>query len=244
MTLLVNFVLFVGLLLGWHFNGYPIAWLLGGAAAIALVEVLVFFPFQLWKANLDEINALRSRLSPRLACSFNMNDSGCIRPNTQVAMPAQDNAAVTVTEIFTWFRVRVEAVGSTNIANCTARLVSIKRGDSELLAGETPPIPFAPNEGEDALSKTVSAGVPEYIDLLAANDTHGVLLPLRGHISQAVHWGDIFSLAGDYTLRVVIVSSNAPPASIKLRFRWTLRPATSQIDVIEARRDSNPRPYD
>lgn len=27
MTLLVNFVLFVALLLGWHFNGYPIAWL-------------------------------------------------------------------------------------------------------------------------------------------------------------------------------------------------------------------------
>lgn len=233
MTLLVNFVLFVALLLGWHFNGYPIAWLLGGATAIALIEVLVFFPFQLWKANTEQITVLKSRLAPALVCTFNMNDPGCTRPNTEVSMPSQHNGAVTVREIFTWFRVRVEAVGSTNIANCTARLVSIKRGDTELLAGETPPIPFAPNEGYDALLKTVNAGVPEYIDLLAANDTDGVLLPLRGHISKAVQWGEIFALPGDYTFRVVIVSSNAPSASIKLRFRWTLRPATSQIEVID-----------
>jgi hypothetical protein len=63
MTVLINVAL-VGLVyLGWHLDAYPVSYFLIGTSAIALLDVLIIFPFKLWKANKAEIQRLNGNYS-------------------------------------------------------------------------------------------------------------------------------------------------------------------------------------
>lgn len=65
MTALVSAGLVAALFLGWHLDAYP-AWVfITGTAIIAAGDVLVFFPYQLWKANRAEISALKDQISAK-----------------------------------------------------------------------------------------------------------------------------------------------------------------------------------
>ncbi len=162
----------------------------------------------------SQAQTLQATLVPKLKCSFDMNEPGCVRPNTKiVAAPNQHVIA-------TWYRVKVEAINAVNLNECRGRLVEVRRAGSNLLLGETPSLHFAQG---DALSKTISPGVPEYLDFLMANDTNGAFVTAHpAHLSQAVQWNEIFRMAGDYNLRIVITSSNSSPVGLELLFRWTL----------------------
>ena len=225
-TAVTYVVLVAGLFLGWHLDALSGFQFASFAAAIAAVGILIVFPFRLWRANMTKIEDLEDRLKPKLRLAFDMNDPGCVRPHTQVKLATGDEV------VATWYRVRVEAIGSTSLTNCRGRLVSIHRGVSNLLLGETPSLRFSQG---DALSKTVSPGLPEYLDFLVANDTHGANVAVHpNELSQAVQWSNLFDLAGDYRLRIGVVPANASPAFIDLDFHWTLAPTTCTI------RDSNP----
>ena len=68
MTILISLALIGGLALGWHQAAYPTSIFLMGTAAITAFDVLAIFPYQLWKANMTEIVALRERLKPKVSC--------------------------------------------------------------------------------------------------------------------------------------------------------------------------------
>ncbi|MDB5578298.1 MAG: hypothetical protein JWR80_3474 [Bradyrhizobium sp.] len=188
-----------------------------------------FAPLVIWflvayvrrRSHSAKIDELTAQLTPKLKCSFDMNDPGCVRPNTKiVAGPNKDVVA-------TWYRIKVEALGTSTLRECRGRLVAIERGSGNLLLGETPTLNFSQG---DPLSKTISPGVAEHLDFLVANDTHGAhVAVVPEHLSQAVQWNDLFSLPGDYRIRIAVVSTNSPPASIDLIFRWTLNPRTSEV---------------
>jgi hypothetical protein len=220
-TALANIALLVALLVGWHLQAITALQISTVAIVIAALEIVLILPYRLWKANVAEIASLENRLTPKLKLSFDMNDPGCVRPNTKItAGPNQDIIA-------TWYRIKVEASESINLAECRGRLTEVRGAGSNLLLGETPSLHFAQG---DALSKTISPSVPEYLDFLMANDTHGAFITAHpAHLSQAVPWDRLFNLAGDYRLRIVVVSSSSTPASLNLLFKWTLDPRTSQI---------------
>lgn len=170
-----------------------------------------------------KILELESHLKPKLVCSFGIND-GCYRPNT----PLRDRQTPSGPSLGSWYRIRVENKSSVPITKCSGRLVSIKRGDTELLMGEMPLLPFSPQDAIDALSKTIYPNVAEYLDLLAIRESD-VLLVLRGFLSAAVQWHDLFSLPGDYTLSVVVVSDGVTSEPINILFRWTLNQTTASL---------------
>jgi hypothetical protein len=200
-----------------------------GALVIAATEVLLVLPYRLWKANTAKIVELDESLRPKIRCSFDMNNPACVRRNTQIMTTdrqgRQDNT------IATWYRMKVEAIGHSQI--CSARLVSVKRADAELLLGETPFLPFAPMQNADAIQKLVNVDIPEYVDFLWANNTHGARILTFGIMSQAVQWDSLFDLAGDYIISIAITQSGPSPARINLKFGWTLDPITSRITVIQ-----------
>jgi hypothetical protein len=70
MTVLINAVMIGGLYAGWHFEVYPAQYFIVGATVVAALDVLLIFPFKLWKANTDEIQRLKNLLSPRLGLSY------------------------------------------------------------------------------------------------------------------------------------------------------------------------------
>jgi hypothetical protein len=210
-------------LFGWHLNALNNFQLATGALLVALLEILVILPFQLWKANAAKIDELEDRIKSKIRLSFSMNEPGCVRHKHVYVGPDKDVVA-------TWYRIKVEALGASALMGCRGRLVALERGSSNLLLGETPSLSFAQGDG---LSKITSPGVPEYLDFLVANDTHGAhVAVVSEHLSQAIRWNELFSIPGDHRLRIVVVSRDCPPASIDLLFRWNLNPRTSEILVV------------
>jgi len=172
------------------------------------------------------------KATPQLKCSFGMNDAGCVRHNTTyteitgIGTSAQQTRQTNCD----WYRIRVDAEGG-NISNCRARLISIKRGGSDLLVGENPPLPFVHSNGPE-WTATVNEGVPEYIDLLGIlYDQKIVLAVPQQSRSSSIHWGDMFSLAGEYEIRVMVTAPSVTPFPVDLLLRWNLQPNTATIEI-------------
>lgn len=128
-----------------------------------------------------------------------------------------------------WYRIRVDAEYG-NLANCRGRLLSVERGGIQLLAGEMPTLPFAPGNQPDAVAKAIHEGVPEYLDLLAIFEDNRVMLALHpGYASSSVDWGNMFSLAGDYKIKVAVTSPDAASATLDLLFRWRQDRLTADV---------------
>jgi hypothetical protein len=172
---------------------------------------------------------------PRLRLSFDMNDAGCVRRNTIVSMPVtlrvRDRPDLTEQVLgqanCDWYRIRIDAQNG-NVSSCQARLISVTRGGSPLLTGDTPPLPIAHGAANDG-TKTIHEGVPDYIDLLAIfqDNTVDLCVPPERRTSS-INWG-MFDLASDYEIKVAVTSPDAKTISIDVILRWTLDRMTSEI---------------
>jgi hypothetical protein len=60
-TIIINLVMLGLIFLGWHLDAYPTAYFLGATGLLAVLQVLIIFPFKLWKAQRTEIDALKGR---------------------------------------------------------------------------------------------------------------------------------------------------------------------------------------
>jgi hypothetical protein len=63
MTILANVAILAALYLGWHLNAFTSFQLATAAAATAGLEIIVFFPYRLWKANKARIAELEAELA-------------------------------------------------------------------------------------------------------------------------------------------------------------------------------------
>jgi hypothetical protein len=202
---------------------------------IFLVRLGVVSSFQIYRGQKRSIETTAvAPPKPKLNCSFNISDAGCFRPNTTLNFVLRDDGVVdqknTIIKIpCNWYRIKVVASGGTFIG-CRGRIISIKRGEAQVFSGEIAILPFAPSEKEDAISKSIYEGAPEYLDLFALTENSKVTLALHKFIgSNSVNWTDMFSLAGDYRFEILVISAESVAASTSLLFRWTLNPATSEI---------------
>jgi hypothetical protein len=64
------------LLLGWRLDAVSGTVTACGVSAIAVLDILVLFPYQLWKANTAEIKSLRNQLTPRLKFTREIRKEG------------------------------------------------------------------------------------------------------------------------------------------------------------------------
>jgi hypothetical protein len=163
-------------------------------------------------------------LTPKLKCTFDMRVPGCVNPNIETHIGGKPHKAMKLT----WYRIKVETVGPHNIHGCTGRLLSVRHGNTELLHADAPVLPFTPGSDPDAALKTIRHRVPEFLDVLSANATNGVVHVIIGHRSAMVDWNNMFIQAGEYYLKIAI-TSDSPTVEIDLKFNWTLDPATSEI---------------
>lgn len=62
-TILANILVVAALYLGWHLNAFTALQLASAGVLIAVLEVLVIFPYRLWKANKSNIAELNQRLT-------------------------------------------------------------------------------------------------------------------------------------------------------------------------------------
>jgi hypothetical protein len=160
---------------------------------------------------------------PQLRLSFDMIDAGCVCRNT--VLTERTSSGNVIQKRCDWYRIRIDAEHG-NVPACQARLISVTRGGSPLLAGEAPPLPIThATEG----IKTVHQGVPDYIDLLAIFETNTVDLCVpQERRSSSINWG-MFDLASDYEIKVAVTAPAAETASINVIFRWTLDRVTLEI---------------
>jgi hypothetical protein len=220
-TVIANIALIVALYLGWHLNAFTALQLVSAGVLFAALEVLIFFPYRLWKSNQAEIEKLTDQLTPKLKHSFSMDDPACVCREIQMTKPGGGRLLVT------YFRVKVEVVGVAMVAGCSGNLTSAIKDGIDRLRGESPSLPFSPLDGEDALSKTIKPKVPAYLDLLAVHPEKGVILLFKGQRNPTVSWSKLFREEGDYALHIVINAENSAPYEFDMTFRWTLNPATS-----------------
>jgi TIR domain len=87
--------------------------------------------------------------------------------------------------------IRRRSLGG-NVASCRGRILSVKRGSSELLSGESPPLPFAHGNQIDGTT-TIHEGVPEHLDLLAVFEDNRVMLAVPRSSNPAPSIGEICS---------------------------------------------------
>jgi hypothetical protein len=168
----------------------------------------------------------RSRsLPPTLKLTFGMGEPGCVSHDVVTFPPNKPQKQSTKT----WYRVRVEVDGNSNMTGCRRRILSIKRRDRELLIGDAPIIPFTPEHGDDALSKDIRAGEHEFLDFLSASAGHGIMHVIKGHKSQKVDRAGMFRSPGEYYMTIAVSSKESEAAKITLKFNWSLDPATSRI---------------
>jgi hypothetical protein len=174
-------------------------------------------------------------LAPRLVCSFDMNDPGCVHRNVPCSelltlMHGQPTQYVKQNRC-DWYRIRVDAENG-NIAGCSGRLLSVKRGGNELLAGENPPLPFTHSVDGNA---NVHEGVSEFLDLMGVlHDQRIVLAVPANRRSSSIQWNDMFALAGDYEIRAIIIAPSVPAVPIDLLLRWNLQPNSAKIETRSA----------
>lgn len=178
--------------------------------------------YRIWKPERERVLDLEERARPRLKCSFNANDLGCKRPN--VSLGTQDGAVRC-----DWYRLKVETASNVPVSGCQGRLVEILRAGNPVFSGEKITLPFAYGSEPDATAKTIHPGVAEHLDFLAVTYDNRILLTAHGQLSGSINWNDIFSLPGDYLLRIVIVSPNADSCPVDVWLSWTLDHATTRV---------------
>jgi hypothetical protein len=61
-TIIANGLVVGALYLGWHLNTFTALQLVSAGVVFALLEVLIIFPYRLWKSNQAVIDDLRQRL--------------------------------------------------------------------------------------------------------------------------------------------------------------------------------------
>lgn len=240
----------------------PLKWAL-------IMFAVVIASFRAWRSQQQEVLRLAEIVRPKLRCSFNSADPGCVRPGVKFrqvkrhgqlpsilspssvvsssssysimlgtsteslslgaapTMPRPQNTEV----IATYYRIKVETDGVSQVPKCRGRLLSIKRDNEFVFSGEPTDLPFAPSERPDAIDKTVHDKAPEYLDFLAITNSNEVFITTYAHEgSSSVDWANLFREAGEYTLNIAIASVG-PSRTVELKLDWTGNEQTSNVHV-------------
>jgi hypothetical protein len=196
-------------------------WLLFVAAAL-FISV-----FQLYHRERKAKDALEERLRPKLKATFSADDPGCVRPNTKINAEVNSPEGTQKIKIpATYYRIRVETDNSSLVEGCFGRLLAIKRDGKVVVSGENIDLPFA-HSTNDAFSKRIYEGVPEYLDLVALPQGLTPAIATLNFIAPSSLGQKIFTLPGRYTFEVVLLSPSGDAVRVAPVLNWTGNPETS-----------------
>src|SRR5260370_4522408 len=109
-----------------------------GCFAIAVIWFIYLYIKRDFAAELAELK------TPKLKCSFRMEDGGCVRPNSVIEFLAPRNGDMIKNRIgCDYYRVRVDS-DLVSVHNTSGHLVSLKRDGEYLFNCENLPLTFAP----------------------------------------------------------------------------------------------------
>jgi hypothetical protein len=123
---------------------------------------------------------------------------------------------------------------SPSVTGCKGFLTRIDSASEKRWGGESAQLTFAPGEDDDALSKTIYAKVPAFLDVLAitsAGDIHVCTKGRQWFYLPRLH--EIFSEVGNYVLTVVVTGDEISSQTSFLRFNWTQNWQTSFLTLLQ-----------
>jgi len=206
----------------WTQNALP-----SKTSIIILLISIAISCFLAWRSRFRKVLELENMLKPKIKCSFNMNDAGCVR-KTKFNENVRNN----------YFRIKIEADGTEHIKSCSGSLVKIQKDGKVLSEGDNLDLVIAPgyDERKDHTKKDILDGKPEYIDILTVLENNSILIATeRFKMPSTRDWNSLFSNNGDYELDIVISSLNSKSVKMRVVFNWkgnwetaTLRDITNQ----------------
>ena len=202
------------------------------AVLLALVALgaLSFAAYRSWAAEREKVISLEERLRPKLKCSVPPDDPGCVRPNTLLdgIITAADGTQQKVKITSTYFRIRVETDKTHHVESCKGRLLSVRYYDELIVSGENIDLPFAHSQ-EDAFSKLIYQGVPDYLDLIVVPKDKQPVIATKGFWKPSSIADEVFKRIGLYILHVAVLTPLGEAAHIRVVFDWTGNPLTSTM---------------
>jgi hypothetical protein len=139
-----------------------------------------------------EVLELKERLKPKLRMFW--DDDGCVKHMTRAPTP------------FVFFRVGVESMGVDHASDCKGFLTRIEKDGTTRWSGNNVLLTFAPEEHEDATSKTIRDKVPEYLDVISIGQSGALFLGTKGRIWRDYFEpvGSLFAESGEYILTIKV----------------------------------------
>jgi hypothetical protein len=150
-------------------------------------------------------------LGPRIRSSFDHNDPNCDIISHFTGESIQRR----------FLQLRVDSVHALSVAQCSGRLIDI-RGPKGGLNRVNLTLPFQPYEHDDAISKLIQQGIPEYLNVLVISE-HNQALPVtyKFEFPNSVNPEELFRETGTYTLKIAILSPFSAAAVREVKFDWT-----------------------
>ena len=183
----------------------------------ALVTLAVFIAsFRAWRSRHQEVGRLAEIIRAKLKCSFSASDPGCVKRNIKIGESNGKEVKGT------FYRVKVETDGVTQVNSCCGRLRSIKHNGTEVFSGQPCRLPFTPSERPDSVDKTIYESEPEYLDCVLITNGNKVFIWASDQEGQrGPKYGNLLEVHGDYEFNISVVSSTStclvPPLILKWR---------------------------
>jgi len=199
------------------------------ALAVAIVWFLSRFIRRDYEASLAELH------HPKLACSFDASDQGCVRQGQVVTFYERTMDGVMMREDEAdCFRLKIEAPHLASIVNASGHLISIRRNNDLLFEGDLP-LSFVGEDG--AAARLIAPGLPQYLNIFAITEHDRIILMAKGFLGPGSEpYGDLLIPSGAYRFGVVISSPTAH-CSVALVLEWSGRKADA---VLRASRSAPP----
>lgn len=173
---------------------------------VTAIFSFVLASFFVWREQYRKTVALEETIRPKLKWSFSRAVPGCVT-NTNVYAPWQRASAPGQRGVpTTYYRIKVEADKISHVDACYGRLLTVTRNGDTVLAGEILQLPFAPANAEDATSKTINEGVPEFLDVLASFNGNVVVATRDFTYPASINMAELFSKSGKYSIELAIVA--------------------------------------
>lgn len=246
-----------GLIRDWHtwvgsFGGIGVIWLftsLGGTFPVQAVPLvmavgIVWGSFSQWQKQkrrseiaLKERDELIKKQTPVFIPICNSSLPECKVSTTQDYYRDREIYGMMQKEKFlsrpaVWFRMIVNVECPTSIEKCTGYITKIEKKSNPLPIPEKFQVTFCNGSEPDAFAKTISKGVPEYLDILYWEQDVGIRIFSKVQ-PNSVDMVKLFSEQGEYILTVVVTGgSGIAPKEVRMKFNWTGKIDTTELTLI------------
>ena len=132
----------------------------------------------------------------------------------------------------TFYRIKVENIGPNTVTGATGYVVDVEKNRVPQRFKETVQLTFAPGEADDALSKTLRPGIPEFLDVafLASDGCFGLGTKGRFQLNSVK---EIFNAPAEYKFTIKVAGDNVQTETMKVLLHLTGDRATTEMECLK-----------